>query len=433
MQANLEQCPLCSTELSQTKFREIRAKLREEEDRKAAEIAQAKLAATKEIEEEFRKKLEQEGKAAEKRGRAEADKQLQRMVAERDGLTEKLQAAQEREIEIRKQAQVEGEKQKQITEKRVKAELEVQLKNLALQRDQATKKLKEAEGRESVIRKQAEEKAEKEWQKQLADQRLALEKDKNLALLKQQAEHNRDRESMQKKLKVMEHQVQKKTANELGDGAEIDLLEGLRNTFPDDRITRTEKGEPGADILHEVLYKGEVCGRIVTDSKKCLAWQSVYVTKLRRDQVEARAEHAILATTVFPAGKKELFIESGVIVVSPQGVVHITELLRQAIITMHTRGLSFRERSNKMSQLYNLITSEPYSKKFGESLRLAQEILDLDVQEKREHENVWRKRGTLATGVKKILRDIEVEVAVITEGFELTNEETTNNARRAAS
>jgi len=29
----------------------------------------------------------------------------------------------------------------------------------------------------------------------------------------------------------------------------------------------SKKGQPGADILQEVRYKGEVCGRIVFDSR----------------------------------------------------------------------------------------------------------------------------------------------------------------------
>ena len=65
----------------------------------------------------------------------------------------------------------------------------------------------------------------------------------------------------------MEKQLQKKTANELGDGAEIDLFEALRESFPGDKITRIPKGQAGVDILHEVLYKGESCGKIIVDSK----------------------------------------------------------------------------------------------------------------------------------------------------------------------
>jgi chemotaxis protein histidine kinase CheA len=415
MQTNLEQCPLCGTELSQTKFREIRAKLRDQEDRQATQLEEAKLAVQREAEQEFKKKLEQESRVAEKRARAEADKQVQKVIAENAALSGKLKAAEAREAEIRKEAQAEIEKQKELAAKRARSEFEEKVKKLALERDDATKKLKEAQAREVAIRKEEEQKAEKLRQKELAAQRQALDKDKSSALLKQQSEHNRLRESYQKKLKLMEQQLERKTANELGDGGEIEVLESLRDAFQGDRITPIKKGQPGADILHEVLYKGEVCGRIVTDSKVRQQWRDDYVTKLRKDKVEAKAEHAILATTVFRAGKKNLCIESDVIVASPGLVVHITGLLREAMITMHIKGLSMRERSNKMSQLYNLITSESHRKKFAEAERLAQDVLDLDVQEKKDHDIVWRKRGTMATRMKGVLRDMGTDVAAVIE------------------
>jgi hypothetical protein len=415
MQTNLDQCPLCGTELSQTKFREIRAKLREQEERKATELEDAKMAIKRAADQEFNKRLEQESRAAEKRARAEADKQVQKVTAEKVALSDKLKAAEVREAEIQKEAQAEIEKQKGLAAKRAKSEFEEKLKKLALERDEATKKLKEAEAREAAVRKEAEQKAEKLWQKELAAQRQALEKDKTSALLKQHSEHNRERESYQKKLKVMGQQLERKTANELGDGGEIDVLEALRDEFQGDKISRIKKGQPGADVLHEVMYKGEVCGRIVTDSKVRQGWQNSYISKLRNDKVEAKAEHAILSTTVFPAGKKNLCIESDVIVVSPGLVVQMTGLLRQAMITMHIKGLSMRQRSNKMSQLYNLITSESHRKKFTEAERLAQDVLELDVQEKKDHDLVWRKRGTMATRIKGVLRDIEADVAAVIE------------------
>ncbi len=433
MQTTLEQCPLCGTELSQTKFREIRAKLREEEQRKVTEIAEAKLSITRAVEQEFRKKLEQESRAAEKRVRAEADKQVQKVLADRNTLNDKLKAAEARVTKVQEQAQLEIEKQREAAEKKARAEVEAKVTKLTTERDQASKKLKEAEARAAEIRKETQEQAQKEWQKHLMEQRQALEKDKSTALLKQQAENNRDRESLQKKVKTLEHQLQKKTANELGDGGEVDVFEALRDAFQGDKIARIQKGQPGADILHEVLYKGEVCGRIIVDSKNRQAWQNGFVDKLRKDKVDHKAEHAILATTVFPAGKKELSNESGVIVVSPGRVVCITELLRQAMVTMHIKGLSMKERSNKMSQLYNLITSESYSKKFTETERLAQDILDLDVQEQRDHSTVWRKRGTFATRMKRVLREIETDVAAVIEGTDAAQEQPLAKVQKGAS
>ena len=416
METNIEQCPLCGTELSRIKFREIQSKLREEEQRKAAEIAQVEAATRQRLEQQFKLDLEKQKRAVEKKAKEEGDQQIQKVAAERDQANKKLKDAQEREAKIRKQAEQELEKATIAAEKKANEHAETKIKKVAAERDQIAKKLKDSQEREAESLKQVQQDAEKQRQKELADQRQVLEKDKTLALLKQQSASARDREALIKKMQILENQLKKKTANELGDGAEIDLFEALRESFPGDKITRIPKGQAGADILHEVLYKGEACGRMIIDSKNRQSWQNAFVTKLRQDQVEAGAEHAILATTVFPTGKKEMCIESGVIVMAPGRVVYIAQLLRQAMVSMHVKGLSMKERAGKMSRLYDLITSESYSGKFAEANKLTQDILDLEVQEKTAHDNVWKKRGTLVKRIHNVLREAETEVAAIVEG-----------------
>lgn len=416
METSVEQCPLCGTELSKTKFREIQLTLREEEQRKAAEIAQAEVAIRQRLEKELKLDFEKQKKAVEKKAREEAEQELNKVAAERDQAAKKLKEAQDREAGIRRQAEQEIAKQKQAAEKKANEDAEAKIKKVAAERDQIAKKLKDAQDREAEILKHAQEEAEKQRQKELAAQRQALEKDKTLTLLKQEAKFNREREAVQKKVQLMEKQLQKKTANELGDGAEIDLFEALRESFSGDRINRIPKGQAGADILHEVLHKGESCGRIIIDSKNRQSWQNGFVTKLRQDQVEAGAEHAILASNVFPAGKKEMCIESAVIVIAPARVVHMVQVLRKAMVAMHVMGLSLKERSSKMSRLYKLVTSESYSGKFSEAGQLARDILELDVQEKKTHDNVWKKRGALATRINNVLREVETDVAAVIEG-----------------
>jgi len=430
METTVEQCPLCGTELSRIKFREIQSKLREEEQRKAADLAQAQVALRQRLEQQFKLDLEKQKQAAAKKAREEADQEIKKVAAERDQAAKKLKEAQEREPEIRKQAEQEIARQKQAAEKKANEDAEAKIKKVAVERDQIAKKLKDAQDREAEVVKKAQEDAEKQRQKELTEQRQAFEKDKTLSLLKQDAKFNREREALQKKMQLMDKQLQKKTANELGDGAEIDLFEALRESFPGDKIKRIPKGQNGADILHEVLYKGVCCGKIIVDSKNRQRWGWEFVTKLRQDQVEAGAEHAILATTVFPAGKKEMCIESGVIVIAPARVVHITQLLRDAMVTMHVKGLSLQERSSKMARLYKLITSEFYSKKFSEAGKLTEEILELDVQEKKAHDNVWKKRGALATRINNVLREVETDVAAVIEG---SNEDGVPPAFRAKS
>src|SRR5262249_11301174 len=117
------------------------------------------------------------------------------------------------------------------------------------------------------------------------------------------------------------------------------------------------KGEPGADIRQDVLHRGEVCGTILYDSKNRMAWQNAYIAKLRQDQLEAQADHAILTTTVFPSGKKDLCIEADVVVVNPARAVHIAYLLRKTLVANHVLGLSLKERSQKTDRLYRFIIS----------------------------------------------------------------------------
>jgi len=366
---SVEQCPLCGTELSRVKFREIQSKLREEEQRKATELAQTERSLRLRIEQECKLNLEKEKHAAEKKAKEEA---------------------------------------------------QAQIKKLTTERDQAAKQLKEVQEREEELVTKATEEAEQEHQKELAKQRQILEASNKNELLKQQAGFARERESYQKQMQQLERKLQKKTATELGDGAEIDLFESLREAFQGDRISRVPKGQAGADIVHEILYKGEPCGKVLIDSKNHQRWLHEFVTKLRQDQMEAKAEYAILALApaAFPSGKKEICVESEVIVAAPARVVHLVQILRKALITMHVRGLSVKERSTKMSRLYELITSESYTQRFAEADRLTEEILELDVKEQREHATTWKKRGSLTKRVQNVLRDVETDVAAIIESSE---------------
>ena len=69
-----------------------------------------------------------------------------------------------------------------------------------------------------------------------------------------------------------------------------------------------------------------------------------------------------------------------------------------------------------MTRLYKLVTSESYSRKFSEAGQLARDVLELDVQEKKAHDNVWKKRGALATRINNVLREVETDVAAVIEG-----------------
>ena len=105
---------------------------------------------------------------------------------------------------------------------------------------------------------------------------------------------------LQSELADMQRKLEGKSAHELGEGSEVDLFEQLRNAFEGDRIRRVGKGVNGADVIHEVVHNGKVCGKIIYDAKNRNAWQNGFATKLHADKLARGADHAILSSNKFP-------------------------------------------------------------------------------------------------------------------------------------
>ena len=258
---------------------------------------------------------------------------------------------------------------------------------------------------------------EKQRKKEIADLRLILQKDRDTALAKREAEFARERDALQKKIVDISRRVSK--GSEIADGSEIDLYDELRGTFPEDHLSRRGSG----NFLLDVQYKKRSAGKLLIAAKPRAAWQQAFVTKLRQEQTEAGADHAILATAVFPAGKKQLFVDGGVIVVAPARVRAIVEVLRKALVAMHIAKLSDAERADKLNKLFQFMTSPAFKRKLAEASELTSEALQIDVDEKRAHDLVWRKRGTVLTRIRQVLRDIDTDVSAIVESSKDSREE----------
>ncbi|HYK04750.1 MAG TPA: DUF2130 domain-containing protein [Thermoanaerobaculia bacterium] len=310
----------------------------------------------------------------------------------------------------------EDERKKLATaEQALRAQLQ---KEIAAQQQRFAKERQALDAQRAKMTKQIETvrlQSDKQRKKEVAEIRQILQKDRDAALLKRDAEFARERDALQKKISEMSRRV-KKSGGDLAEGAELDIFDELRGAFPEDQIGKI-KGRPGL-ILHDVRYKGKSTGKIVVDATPRGGWQHAFVTKLRQAQTELVADHAILSTAVFPAGRRELFIDSGVIVVAPARVRAMVEVLRKALIAMDVAKLSDAERTDKLDRLYRFITSSGFKRKLAEASDLAGEALEIDVQEKRAHDTVWKKRGTLLSRIKHVLRELDTDVSAIVEARE---------------
>jgi hypothetical protein len=249
----------------------------------------------------------------------------------------------------------------------------------------------------------------------LARQREMLQADHDRAILKVKAEANRENERLQRRTKELQRALEKKTAHELGDGPERDLEAELRAAFGDDAFQRVPRGELGADILHDVRYKGAACGRIIYDSKNHKAWRTDFVTKLRSDKARHEAAAAVLVTTVFPAGARYFSVEGEVCLVHPDAVVHLAGILRRSVIALHRQGLSLQARSGKMAALYKYLASGDFADQIRTAEGLVADLRTLDARERDAHEKVWKERERLVTRTKATIDEIDTRVTSIME------------------
>lgn len=227
------------------------------------------------------------------------------------------------------------------------------------------------------------------------------------------------------KLEDLQRALDKKTAEELGDMAEVDLYEALKAEFESDRIERINKGLPGADIRHVVIHNGKECGTIIYDSKNHNAWRNDFVTKLADDQLADKAEHAILSSRKFPAGKHQLHVQDGIIVASPSRVVALVTVIRQHVIQAHTLRLSKEARSQKTDELYRFITSDQSADLFKRIDTHVEDLLELQVKEKKAHDAIWKKQGELFRSVQKVKAQLcnEIDMIIGTAGNAAQNQE----------
>ena len=219
---------------------------------------------------------------------------------------------------------------------------------------------------------------------------------------------------LEEKLADMQRQLQKKSTDELGESAEIDLFEQLRAEFPGDKITRFAKGEAGADTLQEVWHNGRLCGRIVYESKNSNGWRNDYVAKLRQDQLAAVADHAVLSTNKLPANARQVHVQDTVIVCHPARVVAIAQILRRQVVQMHGLRLTNEERSHKTAALYDFITSARCGQHLDDIDAHTGALEEIDAKEIKAHQFNWKKRGEVIRKTQRALGDLRSEIERIT-------------------
>lgn len=410
---------------------------REAADKVAAVREETRLAAEAKAQEQLalaeRAKADSEATLnakIEKAAREKADADTARQALQ-DQLEELERDAAAKEEEIRAQARqaaeeaangliarAEAEKvaaeAEKVAAEEAAAALEQQLSAAKLEAEEAAAKAKtDADAKVAAAEAKVhtlEEAHQTVLEERLREQRDALEAAQTAAVNAEKAAAFDEKMKLSARVDDLQRALDKKTTEELGEGAEIDLYEALKTEFEGDRIERVNKGQQGADILHTVIYNGRECGTIIYDSKNHSAWRNSFVDKLKADQLAAKAEHAILSTRKFPARARQLDFQDGVILASPARVVALVIIIRQHLVSTFTLRASNEARAQKTAELYEFITSERCMDLLARFDTHADDLLDLQVREQRAHAATWKRQGELYRSVQRVRAELRNEI-----------------------
>lgn len=366
-----------------TRRHELEEHLAQEAQRKANQAAASQIAklqdqvsSSKRAEREAQESIEKVREEA--RIKALADAEQTRKALE-DDLT-------------RKNTEIKGFREQEIDLRRQKQALEEQQRNLELD---LQRKVDEERTKITVAVSLRESERfgmmEAEWRKKFDD-----------------AQKSND--DLRRKLEQGSQQLQ-------GEVLELEVEQTLTTCFFHDLIDEVKKGVRGADVIQTVRTPAGIsAGKIIWEAKRAEHWSEKWLHKLKEDQQEAKADLAVLVTTVMPKGVIGPFTRIGdVWVVSPQVVRPMAETLRVILLESHKLRQANIGKAEKMGQLYDYLASPSFSQRIRgvfDSFTTMQSDLD---SERRALTKIWAKRQAQIDSVMKSMSTVVGELQGIAQ------------------
>jgi len=143
-----------------------------------------------------------------------------------------------------------------------------------------------------------------------------------------------------------------------GEVLELAIEEMLKKEFPFDEIVPVPKGINGADIIQIVRNRnGQVCGKIIWETKRTKSWSGGWIEKLKEDQRSVGADIALLVSEVVPQGVEHFGYAEGVWVSQYTYIKGLVYALRIQLQELFAGKTALNGKSGKMEHLYNYVSS----------------------------------------------------------------------------
>lgn len=243
------------------------------------------------------------------------------------------------------------------------SQLRSSIKEKEEEKERVAKLLREQELLQDEKRKllRRDEERALEMKKQLIEEEEKIRREATKKAEEAQDLKLKEREHMIEQLKKSLEDAQRKASQSSqqlqGEILELEVEDILRHEFPTDKITEVKKGQRGADTLQEVIdKKGNNCGSILWESKNA-QWTESWISKLKEDQRQAKADFAVLVVEKPPQNIKGYDYKEGVWISTRKLVSLLSLALRFDLIRINYERSKNVGKNEKMEILYSYINS----------------------------------------------------------------------------
>ncbi len=338
----------------------------------------------------------------------ELSKQKELMDIEIASRANKL--VQARENEITRRIRIELEQENENSTKILNDELNTKTKllNEARKKEiefaQLERKLIEAENEKKLIieetRNSILKEKEYEFQKKLQEMQNNSNEMLNIKL-REKDEENRLREKenekiindLKKKIDDTKRAAEQGSMQMQGEVQELVIEEMLKTHYPFDEIISIKTGQMGADILQIVRNtNGDICGKILYESKRTLHFQKDWIDKLKIDGQREKAEILVIASKTMPANKNEAHLDDGVWICPYKDIRAFSLVLRHSLIRLQQASIVQQGKTSKMEMLYNYMISKEFRGNLEAIIRGFEELKNSYEKEKIQMQKIWKER-----------------------------------------
>ena len=236
---------------------------------------------------------------------------------------------------------------------------------------------------------------ENELSKRLSDAKISIKEELQMESFLKIKEKQDIIESLTKKLDEAKQRATQGSMQSQGEAQELVLEQFLKELHPFDTIEEVKKGANGADCIQTVkIQSGVEAGRILYESKNTKNWSDSFVKKLKQDNLNAKADIMVIVTKTMPkeATGKHILID-GVWVTTLQNVKDLSLLLRFGLLKTYAVMITQEDKKDKMSLLYNYLTSDEFKATFTSILDGFKSLQDSHNDEQRKMQLLWKRRA----------------------------------------